>query len=36
MGKLVFRGTRRPKSEEMARNRRSESALLRAFERDAA
>jgi len=36
LGKLVFRGTRRPKSEEMARNRRSESALLRAFERDAA
>jgi 16S rRNA (cytosine1402-N4)-methyltransferase len=32
-GRLVFRGTRRPTSEEMARNRRSESALLRAFER---
>jgi 16S rRNA (cytosine1402-N4)-methyltransferase len=33
LGKLVFRGTRRPTSQEMARNRRSESALLRAFER---
>jgi len=32
-GKLVFRGTRRPTPAEMARNRRSESALLRAFER---
>jgi 16S rRNA (cytosine1402-N4)-methyltransferase len=32
-GKLVFRGTRRPTAAEMARNRRSESALLRAFER---
>jgi 16S rRNA (cytosine1402-N4)-methyltransferase len=36
LGRLVFRGTRRPSSVEMARNRRSESALLRAFERDAA
>jgi 16S rRNA (cytosine1402-N4)-methyltransferase len=35
-GKLVFRGTRRPSAAEMARNRRSESALLRAFERGAA
>jgi 16S rRNA (cytosine1402-N4)-methyltransferase len=33
LGKLVFRGTRRPTPQEMARNRRSESALLRAFER---
>jgi 16S rRNA (cytosine1402-N4)-methyltransferase len=33
LGNLVFRGTRRPTPEEMARNRRSESALLRAFER---
>jgi 16S rRNA (cytosine1402-N4)-methyltransferase len=33
LGKLVFRGTRRPSAAEMARNRRSESALLRAFER---
>jgi 16S rRNA (cytosine1402-N4)-methyltransferase len=32
-GKLVFRGTHRPTPAEMARNRRSESALLRAFER---
>jgi 16S rRNA (cytosine1402-N4)-methyltransferase len=32
-GKLVFRGTRRPTAAEMARNRRSESALMRAFER---
>jgi 16S rRNA (cytosine1402-N4)-methyltransferase len=32
-GKVVFRGTRRPDASEMARNRRSESALLRAFER---
>jgi 16S rRNA (cytosine1402-N4)-methyltransferase len=32
-GKLVFRGTRRPTPAEMERNRRSESALLRAFER---
>jgi 16S rRNA (cytosine1402-N4)-methyltransferase len=36
LGKLVFRGTRRPSAAEMARNRRSESALLRAFERGAA
>jgi 16S rRNA (cytosine1402-N4)-methyltransferase len=35
-GKLVFRGTRRPSAAEMERNRRSESALLRAFERGAA
>jgi 16S rRNA (cytosine1402-N4)-methyltransferase len=33
LGKPVFRGTRRPSSDEIARNRRSESALLRAFER---
>jgi 16S rRNA (cytosine1402-N4)-methyltransferase len=36
LGKLVFRGTRRPTPAEIARNRRSESALLRAFERSAA
>jgi len=36
LGRLVFRGTRRPTPAEMARNRRSESALLRAFERRAA
>lgn len=36
LGKLVFRGTRRPSPAEMTRNRRSESALLRAFERGAA
>ncbi|HVA03268.1 MAG TPA: 16S rRNA (cytosine(1402)-N(4))-methyltransferase RsmH [Acidimicrobiales bacterium] len=36
LGKLVFRGARRPTPAEMARNRRSESALLRAFERGAA
>jgi 16S rRNA (cytosine1402-N4)-methyltransferase len=36
LGKLVFRGTRRPTAAEMARNRRSESALLRAFERGGA
>jgi 16S rRNA (cytosine1402-N4)-methyltransferase len=36
VGKLVFRGTRRPSAAEMARNRRSESALLRAFERGGA
>jgi 16S rRNA (cytosine1402-N4)-methyltransferase len=36
LGKLVFRGTRRPSAAEMARNRRSESALLRAFERGGA
>ena len=35
LGKLVFRGTRRPTAAETARNRRSESALLRAFERGA-
>ena len=33
LGRLVFRGTRRPTSSEVARNRRSESALLRGFER---
>jgi 16S rRNA (cytosine1402-N4)-methyltransferase len=32
-GKLVFRGTRRPAPAEIASNRRSESALMRAFER---
>ncbi len=32
-GRLVFRGTRRPSADEVSRNRRSESALLRAFER---
>jgi 16S rRNA (cytosine1402-N4)-methyltransferase len=36
LGKLVFRGTRRPTLAEIERNRRSESALLRAFERGAA
>ena len=36
LGRLVFRGTRRPTAAEVARNRRSESALLRAFERGAA
>jgi len=35
-GKLVFRGTHRPTPSEVARNRRAESALLRAFERGAA
>jgi 16S rRNA (cytosine1402-N4)-methyltransferase len=35
-GKLVFRGTRRPTQAETARNRRAESALMRAFERGAA
>ncbi|HLN43374.1 MAG TPA: 16S rRNA (cytosine(1402)-N(4))-methyltransferase RsmH [Acidimicrobiales bacterium] len=35
-GKPVFRGTRRPTASEVARNRRAESALLRAFERGAA
>jgi 16S rRNA (cytosine1402-N4)-methyltransferase len=35
-GRLVFRGTRRPSSAEVSRNRRSESALMRAFERGAA
>jgi len=35
-GRLVFRGTRRPTPAEMAGNRRSESALLRAFQRGAA
>ncbi len=33
VGRLVFRGSRRPTSEEMARNRRAESARLRAIER---
>jgi 16S rRNA (cytosine1402-N4)-methyltransferase len=33
LGKLVFRGTRRPTPAEVRRNRRSESALMRAFER---
>jgi 16S rRNA (cytosine1402-N4)-methyltransferase len=36
LGRLVFRGTRRPTPAETERNRRSESALLRAFERGAA
>jgi 16S rRNA (cytosine1402-N4)-methyltransferase len=33
LGRLVFRGARRPTPAEVARNRRSESARLRAFER---
>jgi 16S rRNA (cytosine1402-N4)-methyltransferase len=33
VGRLVFRGARRPTTEELARNRRSESARLRALER---
>jgi len=33
LGRLVFRGSRRPGALEVARNRRSESARLRAFER---
>ncbi|HUY20892.1 MAG TPA: 16S rRNA (cytosine(1402)-N(4))-methyltransferase RsmH [Acidimicrobiales bacterium] len=33
LGHLVFRGARRPGADEVARNRRSESARLRAFER---
>lgn len=33
LGRLVFRGARRPSPAEVARNRRSESARLRAFER---
>jgi 16S rRNA (cytosine1402-N4)-methyltransferase len=33
LGHLVFRGAHRPTSEEVARNRRAESARLRAFER---
>ena len=32
-GRLVFRGARRPRSSETTRNRRAESARLRAFER---
>ena len=32
-GRLVFRGARRPSPAEVARNRRAESARLRAFER---
>jgi 16S rRNA (cytosine1402-N4)-methyltransferase len=35
LGTLVFRGARRPSRDEVARNRRSESARLRAFERTA-
>jgi len=33
LGRLVFRGARRPSPAEVARNRRAESARLRAFER---
>jgi 16S rRNA (cytosine1402-N4)-methyltransferase len=33
IGRLVFRGARRPSAEERSRNRRSESARLRALER---
>jgi len=33
VGRLLFRGSRRPSSDEMARNRRAESARLRAVER---
>jgi 16S rRNA (cytosine1402-N4)-methyltransferase len=33
LGRLVFRGARRPTTEEVERNPRSESARLRAFER---
>ncbi len=33
LGRLVFRGARRPTPAEVARNRRAESARLRAFER---
>ena len=33
VGRLVFRGARRPSAEEQARNRRAESARLRAIER---
>jgi 16S rRNA (cytosine1402-N4)-methyltransferase len=33
LGRLVFRGARRPTRQEVARNPRSESARLRAFER---
>jgi 16S rRNA (cytosine1402-N4)-methyltransferase len=33
VGRLLFRGSRRPTSEEMTRNRRAESARLRAVER---
>jgi 16S rRNA (cytosine1402-N4)-methyltransferase len=33
VGRLLFRGSRRPTSEEIARNRRAESARLRAIER---
>jgi len=33
LGPVVFRGARRPSSDEIERNRRSESARLRAFER---
>jgi len=36
LGRLVFRGSRKPTSAEVARNRRSESARLRAFAREAA
>jgi len=36
LGTLVFRGSRRPRPEEVERNRRAESARLRAFERHAA
>ena len=35
LGRLVFRGGRKPTSAEVARNRRSESARLRAFAREA-
>jgi 16S rRNA (cytosine1402-N4)-methyltransferase len=33
IGRLVFRGARRPTAEEQSRNRRAESARLRAIER---
>ena len=33
LGRLVYRGARRPQPAEVARNRRAESARLRAFER---